>query len=762
MTDLLLGARLAVTGGRDGWTRTVLTALGVGIGVALLLLAAAVPGALSAHGARTDARDNTRFGEPIPRAANTLLVANVDTPFRNRSVRGRIFQAEGPDAPVPPGLTALPRPGEAVVSPALRRLLASPEGALFAPRLRGAKVVGTVGRDGLAGPGELVFYLGSDALTTDRASRVDSFGGGDSGEGLGPVLILLVAVVFVVLLLPIAVFLAAAVRFGSERRDRRLAALRLVGADAAMTRRIAAGEAAAAAGLGLLVGGALFALGRQLVPLVTLWDISVYASDVRPAPVLVAVIALAVPLVAVAASLVALRGVLVEPLGVTRRAGTGRRRLGWRLLPVAGGLALLYPLLGAIRDGDGRRAGYQVAAGAALLLIGTVTLLPWLVEAVVRPLRGGPVAWQLAVRRLQADSGGSARLVGGLAVAVAGVIGLQMLFAVAQTESTTRTGQDPSRATLEVEVEVPAASGARVVEDRLLGAPGVTGGTATLRVDARDATGPGDLLGLRVGDCAALSEFAVLPGCADGQVFAADGPPEQRAAPLELRPGQRLLVGQDVAWTVPAAVPHVPARADPAGWAETQLLVTPGAIDVGRIALIAGVSAFLRTDPADRDAIERLRNIAAELDRYDGGAVNQLSATREVGKFDSIRRGLYAGAVLTLLLIGASMLVAVLEQLRERRRLLAMLVAVGTRRSTLGWSVLWQAAVPVGLGLVLAVGFGLALGAILLRLVTVPFAVSWPVVGAAAGLAAGTVLLVTAGSLPALWRLTRPGGLRTE
>lgn len=61
----------------------------------------------------------------------------------------------------------------------------------------------------------------------------------------------MVLVVFVVLLTPVAVFIAAAVRFGGERRDRRLAALRLVGSDRSMTRRIAAGEALAGALLGL-------------------------------------------------------------------------------------------------------------------------------------------------------------------------------------------------------------------------------------------------------------------------------------------------------------------------------------------------------------------------------------------------------------------------------------------------------------------------------------------------------------------------------
>src|SRR5919197_1154802 len=70
------------------------------------------------------------------------------------------------------------------------------------------------------------------------------------------------------------------------------------------------------------------------------------------------------------------------------------------------------------------------------------------------------------------------------------------------------------------------------------------------------------------------------------------------------------------------------------------------------------------------------------------------------------RRGVLAGAVLTLALVGASLLVSLLEQVRERRRLLATLAAFGTRRATLGWSVLWQSAVPVALGLLLAIAAG--------------------------------------------------------
>jgi hypothetical protein len=746
MNDLLMGARLAFAGGRDGWTRAVLTALGVGIGVAMLLLAASVPGALGARQARGDARD-TRSVPELAAGPATLLITAVETEFRGVPVRGRIVRPEGPRAPVPPGVPALPRAGEVVVSPALRDVLESGDGALFAPRLGGARVVGTIGDDGLAGPGELAFYLGSDTLGPDRADRVDGFGATTPSEDLGPVLMLLVVIIFVVLLLPIAVFLGAAVRFGGERRDRRMAALRLVGADRRMTRRIAAGEAAAAALLGVAVGGVLFAFGRQLVPLVTLWDLSVFAADVRPGLTAALVITLAVPTVAVAVSMVALRGVVVEPLGVVRRTAGTRRRLWWRLLLPLLGLALLYPLVGDVRTatGDSR---YQVAAGAALLLIGAVTLLPWLIDLVVRRMRGGAVPWQLAVRRLQVDSATSARLVNGIAVAVAGTIGLQMLFAGVQDEYRHETGEDPSRAQAFVQMSTDDGAGAVA---RLAASPGIAHVSGTIQASASPAGATDRVLEVHIGDCAALADLAYVDGCADGDAFVSDG---------DVAAGDRLSFGEGgPQWTVPAGIRRVEVRHDPAGWTRRGVLATPAALDAGRLGPLT-VNAYVRTDPDDPDAVEHVRNAAATVSPL--AYVATLSDTQEARRFTNIRRGLYIGAVVTLVLVGASLLVGVLEHLRERRRLLAMLVAVGTRRGTLAWSVVWQTVVPVVLGLALAIVFGLALGAVLLRMVSVTISVSWPVVGISVGLAAAVMAAVTLLSLPPLWRLMRPDGLRTE
>ncbi|MCZ9336452.1 ABC transporter permease, partial [Streptomyces sp. TRM76130] len=112
--------------------------------------------------------------------------------------------------------------------------------------------------------------------------------------------------------------------------------------------------------------------------------------------------------------------------------------------------------------------------------------------------------------------------------------------------------------------------------------------------------------------------------------------------------------------------------------------------------------------------------------------------------------------------IGASLLVTQLEQLRERRRLLSALVAFGTRRRTLGLSVLWQTAVPIAVGLLLSAVVGLTLGAVLQRMTGTPVRIDWPSLLAMTGIGAAVVLAVTLLSLPPLLRMLRPDGLRTE
>ncbi|MFE6625311.1 ABC transporter permease [Streptomyces sp. NPDC057740] len=770
--DLAMGVRFAFAGGREGWVRALLTAVGVGLGVALLLLTTAVPNMQQVRHERESARADIDYSySETKRSDATLIVADVDTDFGDKDIRGRALEPEGPRAPLPPGLEKFPAVGEMVVSPALKRLLASDGAKLLRERLP-ERIVGTIGESGLIGSHELAFFRGGDGLAPHidgaRVARIERFGDTSPTEATtDPVLLLLVIVVFVVLLMPVAVFIAAAVRFGGERRDRRLAALRLVGSDSRMTRRIAAGEALAGAVLGLVFGTGFFLLGRQIAGSVEVFDVSVFPSYLNPSPGLALLVGLAVPAAAVLVTLFAMRGVVIEPLGVVRTAKPSRRRLWWRLLLPLGGLAMLYPMIGQGSD-NGTFNEYLVIGGVLLLLIGVTTLLPWVVEAVVARLGSGGVAWQLAVRRLQLSSGTAARMVNGVAVAVAGAIALQMLFAGVESDYTKQSKYDVQRAQMEVALSRNTPLDPAVAKFR------DTKGVQEVYAYAEGYLGerrkdPDMGAEVTVGDCASLRQTAKLPSCRDGDIFyVSDSEYDEDTRKLVKQPGRTVYLDpsydggpprQEVAWTVPKGLKEARTQEDFMGRQRGGFLLTPKALPATAAPALQG-QVYLRLDRSVSDVHDRVRNTATAADPLSYPMT--WYSTQTADRYRTIRTGLFVGAVCVMMLIGASLLVSQLEQLRDRKKLLSSLVAFGTRRRTLSLSVLWQTAIPIALGLLLSSVVGLTLGAVLLRMTDTPVVVDWPSVLSMTGVAAGVVLAVTLLSLPPLLRLMRPDGLRTE
>ncbi|MFI1726641.1 ABC transporter permease [Streptomyces sp. NPDC020489] len=768
--DLGMGVRFAFAGGREGWMRVLLTAVGVGLGVALLLLTTAIPNAMATRDRREEARTDMSFSSTrLKKADDTVIVGNVTTTYHDKSVRGRELEPEGARSPLPPGVSAFPEPGEMVVSPALKRLLDSADGKVLRERLPD-RVVGTIGESGLIGSAELAFYRGAEGLAPKvnggTVDRIERFGApNQEQEPLDPILLLLILVVFAVLLTPVAVFIAAAVRFGGERRDRRLAALRLVGSDARMTRRVAAGEAMAGALVGLVLGAGFFMIGRQIAGTVELFDYSFFPSYLNPSPLLALLVAVAVPAAAVLVTQLALRGVVIEPLGVVRTAKPSRRRLWWRLLLPLGGLAMLYPMIGQGR-GSGNFNEYLTVGGVMLLLVGVTALLPWVVEAVVSRLGSGPVAWQLAVRRLQLSSGTAARMVNGIAVAVAGAIALQMLFAGVDDQYTEHKADTVAGAQMVVRL----ASGSTVADakEKFAATRGVDG-----LYDMADGylgdsrTDPQNFAPVSVGTCAALREVAKLSSCRDGDVFVLKEGDYAYDTSKVARGGKKLWFDdsdddettKSVAWTVPKGLKAVTATEDSNRVGRAGLLMTPAALPPGADRLLT-TELFLGLDRSVPEALEYVRNTAAVMDPYEEPI--RFTSTVRDENYASIRGGLFVGAACVLMLIGASLLVSQLEQLRERKKLLSSLIAFGTRRSTLSLSVLWQTALPVGLGLVLASAVGLTLGTVLLKMTDTPVSVDWASVLSMTGAGAAVVIVVTLLSLPPLLRLMRPDGLRTE
>lgn len=730
---LLPLAAAAALRGRDARVRTALVAIAAGFAVALLLLAVSVPGALAARSARADARTPL-----VADGAGPLRLTEIGITTDTDDVSGLLLSPEAGRVVLPPGVDSLPADRSMLVSPALAADLAGPDGAFLRARLP-YRVAGTIGAAGLLGPTEAWFVAVDPAVATaGSAMTVRGFGETVSPDPLDPVLSLLVVVGVLILLVPIGIVVAVAGRFGAERRDRRLAALRLLGLSSGSVLQLALLEAAVAAVLGDVVGLAVFAAGRSAVGSLSVASLSVFPADVAPPWPAVALVLVVVPLLLGGAALVGLLALRVEPLGVARRVPR-RRRLPWRIAA----LLLAAALLGAGTVALTSRRGlgvWLVGAGVVLLLGAAVALLPWITERAAGALASGPLAWQLALKRVRHDGTTTGRIVGAVTAVVAGAIALQLLFAGLEGGYTTSTGLGTG--TL---LTAPQERG--VVAERIRAVLAASGSPALTTADLA-VRGSGDrFVSVITGDCHELVAVASVPGCADGSVYVERGG--------DARPG--VVLDADGPWRVPADAPSTSVGTLPNGDTfEGVVLATPGALPIGRQGAVT-VSAVL---PSGSPAVDRTVRAAVAVDPTI--SVRSLAPFTLSHRFDAVRRGLTVGLVLVLLLIGTVLLVSVGEQLRERRRAIAVLAVLGLPRGTLVRAILAESGLPVVVGALVAAVTGTALGAALLAILGRPGVPDAGLVSSTAAVALLVPVLVTAASLPAAMRLLRPEHLRAE
>ena len=200
---------------------------------------------------------------------------------------------------------------------------------------------------------------------------------------------------FVLLVIPVLVFLGMCSRIGAATRDRRLAALRLADATPGQVRALTAADAGVWGTAGAVAGlVCFFGVRGVLAGLLDPARPGIPVDVVPPLPAVLAVL-VAVPLLAAAAATLALRRVVTNPLGVSRR-GFPRAPRPWGLAVLGLGL-LTPPALSFVAD-----VGIGTFAVSALLivvgLVGSATPLTALTGLVLVRLPG-PAAL-LAGRRL--------------------------------------------------------------------------------------------------------------------------------------------------------------------------------------------------------------------------------------------------------------------------------------------------------------------------------------------------------------------------
>jgi hypothetical protein len=288
--------------------------------------------------------------------------------------------------------------------------------------------------------------------------------------------------------------------------------------------------------------------------------------------------------------------------------------------------------------------------------------------------------------------------------------------------------------------------------------PGTETVTPSVTIQVRKTDGTGGTT-MHVGTCDELRRQTTIGQCRDGDVFVSAKPEPGAFVPAA---GERVSVFSfdrvaketSVGWTMPADVRATSALTSDMGL----VYATPGAF-AGLAAPVADANAYLQPKVNDANYVEYVRNA---LEPFGWSATAFAPTDAATSTFELIARVLMIGSVITLLLAAASLLVVALEQIRERRRALAVLAANGVRRAVLARSLLWQTAVPIAVAVAVALVSGLVLAGLLLYVSRQPIVFDWATIAVFVATAVIAVLASTACTLPALWRAANAEGLRDE
>lgn len=793
----LLGLRLLRGQGRTGILRIALMVLGTALGVGLLLIALSVQPVLHARDARLAART------PVCDKGTTCgLGEEVDGAYYGHAYLEELVDSPA-GTPAPAGLSRLPLPGEVYLSPALRRLATTKGNELLRQRF-GGTIVGTIGSSGLLQPDELIAYVGVATLSEqNHQGRIVGYGG-KVGQSLGAAASAALAnaqddrnlqgrldprrvtvdMATVLLLLPVLIFLATCARLSARTRDRRLAALRLVGMTPWQTRVVNAVETGVAALAGSLAGLGFFELLRAPLSSVTLDGRGWFAADATPSASHILELMALIPALAVVVGTLAVGRLTGALTGSRTHAGPRRLRL-WRLLPLTVGPAMLASI--AATRPQGGSAVSLLGGGIILTLVGLAAGIPLLAQLVAAGIARvtGSLSVLLGARRLELETAATTRVVSGLVLLVfAGGFASATLSAVKADVIANADQFEPSLRSSVMTVESKTPSGTFIPLSTWSQIQGVTGALSLQTLigkpvkdgDAIDAEGPSAV----VASCADLTALLAAPpvGCRDGVPYrlpaGANGQDLPTTAPLHLIDqsamdafdtiGQSQQAIRTLTIAQPTNVLQIPNPDSFSNTLQATLVLPPG---TPGLPPARPDHYFLLTD-GSQHTVEAVRTAAARISPtlLASTAAEISGATTDV---ESYHFPLYSvligwGSAVALSVAFASVAVATVDRAVERRRVVAMQTAIGVPASTVRRAQLVQVLVPYGVGIVCATGFSVLAGLSYGRLVNPKAVVGLPAhqIMVTMLVALGGAFVVAISVLPSLGRPLTADLLRQE
>jgi hypothetical protein len=769
---LRLALRLSLNSGREALVRLAVTTAAVAVGVTILLAVLADFHAFQVTNSRPfweGTVRTTQGGKLDAPASNAELWKYSNDIFKGRTIERLDVAALGPDAPVPPGISRLPGSGEYYASPALSALLRATPRDELGDRFPGSPI-GTIGQRALAGPDDLVVFVGHSPAELARVSgafRVTTIASAPGKQVWSPYFrdaFVLGAVAFV---FPILILIGAATRLAAARREERFAALRLVGATPRQISVVASVDAIVGALLGTVLGIGIFLLVRPALATTAITSARYFANDLTPTALGYVAVLVAVPVASAVASLLSLRRVRIEPLGVTRRATPPAPR-AWRLVPLLLGIVLFVVGLAITTP---RSIGAPAFPGLILILVGLVVGGPWLTtqaaRLLARSVKGASAL--LAARRLADNPKAAFRTVSGLVLAVfLGTVVAGLLPAVNATTAT------PSANAL-----------SDVLLARFTLSP-ICGNTVNCGGDApggwpRSAfggpkSGPpaNDGLPARTG-ATLLAQLRAFRGVTVFPVYSAaaqavEGSEDANDATVSCDSLRRLVVLGTCDLGVRAIQAQAAQLYSDNPTFSSQPIAGPGLGNTPVSDDFTGLSlqsVLVKVD--DPATLERVRTfLTTHTPLSQSGAAPRtfgeaVQARVEVGT--TVQRLAFIAVALTLLVAGCSLAVAVGGGLVERKRPFSLLRLSGTPSSTLYRVVYLEGILPLVTATVVAAGTGYGISVLTVDKMS-PKGTPLPTLGhvyyftVGAGLAISAVVILV--TLPLLDRITQPNNARFE
>ncbi|WP_166849745.1 FtsX-like permease family protein [Isoptericola sp. BMS4] len=520
------------------------------------------------------------------------------------------------------------------------------------------------------------------------------------------------------LLLPAVVLLVTVGRLSSGVRDRRLAALRMIGVTPARTRTVAAVENGALALAGATAGAVVAALGAPAASAAAVaagWLAQPLQVTWGSAAAVVATVAVLSMVVGTGASWNR------ELPGRARSESAPRTPQPGRLAVLGLGLALLWWASRAgPYAGDGVPPEPLLLGGGVLAAVGIAVATPLMTAWSARWLvRSRGTAAVLAGRAVETDPAGASRVVAGLGVAVflaAGALGV-----VAAFESTPQyryTLQSLEAGPQKIHAMARTASGDEKAFDpaalrALDTVPGVQG-VVTARTASTPCDPEADISGcasIFVGTCADLSLVLEQSGCDDAHAawITHDGGYGDVAPP----PSERDLTAPIVA-TAEDGGPPEPQRSFEPGSAP---IVVDARAQVDRWVYPEGYVAFVPEALADDlvgpptsaevvadGGVEVQEAVVAWADEH--GYVAFPYPTDDVEYVAEVRAAVFSLAGVSLAVGLLVLALTAADRAVERRRTVARQLVVGVPGRVLRAGQLVQVLVPTVAAAVLGVGSG--------------------------------------------------------